>query len=336
MPSSTANPTSLVAKRFSGVSESGLSASNLYHSTVLICAFAIIVALPTVLALGMKGFLAAPLAMAMVWPLATRVPPEAVMRLYQALPLPSDQNEFSRVLESLGQRAGLRAPPRLYIVPSTTLNAFTVGSRQNPVIAVTEGLLSRLSPREASAVLAHEIAHIRNNDLMVMGLADTISRALQLLSYTGVSLALFNLFEMAFGDPTVSWWAVLALYFAPTLFGSLKLALARSREFEADATAAGLLGETHALVSAIRRIEIYTGRFWNDAAQTATIGRRASASSLLRSHPSTDERVDRLLADDASASDAEPFTEFAPELQFAVAGRALRADARSRYRWSGF
>ena len=104
----------------------------------------------------------------------------------------------------LGDRAELPAPPRVYVIPSMTLNAFATGTPEKAVIGVTEGLLRRLTLNELAGVLAHEISHIRNNDLAVMSLADVMTRFTQMLSYLALFLALFNLPAFLLGDSEIS------------------------------------------------------------------------------------------------------------------------------------
>src|SRR5690606_22009340 len=107
-------------------------------------------------------------------------------------------------LEIISERAGLERRPRLFVIPSSTLNAFATGSRDNATIAVTAGLLRTLSLRELAGVLAHEVSHIRNNDLWVMSLADAMSRFTQALSTLAVMLASFNIMGMLVGVTFVS------------------------------------------------------------------------------------------------------------------------------------
>ena len=83
-------------------------------------------------------------------------------------------------------RAELKAKPTLYVIPSLTLNAFATGSPGHAAIGITEGLVRKLSMKEVAAVLAHEISHIRNNDLTVMAIADIASRIVQGMSYAAV------------------------------------------------------------------------------------------------------------------------------------------------------
>lgn len=99
------------------------------------------------------------------------------MRLYRVRALhPQQAHEMWALLRELPARAGLPATPVPHYVPSAVVNAFATGSKQEASIALTDGLLRSLSPRELAGVFAHEVAHIANEDLRVMGLADSVSR----------------------------------------------------------------------------------------------------------------------------------------------------------------
>src|SRR5262249_44559666 len=138
------------------------------------------------------------------------------------------------LVQALSQRAGLPAVPRVYLIPSATLNAFAIGTPARCVIGLTSGLLERLDSREIAGVLAHEITHVRNNDIWVMSLADIFSRLTRVMSF--FSLVLFFITVPAWfltGAP-VPWMAIGILYFAPTFSSLLQLALSRSREYDAD------------------------------------------------------------------------------------------------------
>lgn len=312
-----------------------ISRPNLRDAALLSVGFAALVAIPTVLLWGIAGLAAAAILLALVWPLAVRLPPEAVMRLYQATRIPRDDSQLSSLVDVLAFRADLPRRPDLYVVPSATLNAFAAGSREHAAIAVTEGLLRRLSLTETAGVLAHEMAHIRNNDLLVMGFADVITRVLQLLSYAALGLALFNVFALATGEDTFSWWAVLFLYLAPALSGLLQLGLSRAREFEADRTALALTGDATALASALRRVETYTGHFWEDL-MFPVPARRVPHPSPLRTHPETEERIRRLTASDAAPEETlrhEPLV-IIEQPMFSLVGYGP-GDMRPRYRWPG-
>ena len=94
---------------------------------------------------------------------------------------------------------------------------FAVGSPARSAVAVTDGLIRQLGLRELLGVLAHEVSHIRSNDLWVMGLADMFSRATSVLSLLGQVLLLINLPLLLFSSATISWWVILLLIFAPSL-----------------------------------------------------------------------------------------------------------------------
>ena len=108
------------------------------------------------------------------------------LRLYGARPLhPDEAPDLWAVLRELAARAGLPTVPVPHYVPSGVVNAFATGSKHHAAIALTDGLLRSLTPRELTGVLGHEIAHIANEDLRVMGLADSISRLTHLLALLG-------------------------------------------------------------------------------------------------------------------------------------------------------
>ncbi len=135
------------------------------------------------------------------------------------------------------------------------LNAFAVGTRKHAAIAVTDGLVRQLDMRELVGVVAHEISHVRNNDLWVMGLADMFSRTTSILSLIGQFLLFLNLPLILLSQVTVNWFAIFLLIFAPNLSALAQLALARTREFDADLNAARLTGDPDGLASALVKIE---------------------------------------------------------------------------------
>lgn len=219
--------------------------------------------------------------------------PRWVMQLYGARRLDPDHAPgLWHVLGLLAERAGLPRAPTLYHVPSRMLNAFAVGSPHQSAIAVTDGLLRQLGDRELLGVLAHEMSHIRNNDLWVMGLADMFSRMTSMLSLFGQVLLILNLPLLLLGNATFNWWAIALLILAPNLSALAQLALARTREYDADLNAVALTGDPKGLASALARIERVQGG-WME--RILLPGRRVPDPSLLRTHPHTEDRVRRLL-----------------------------------------
>jgi heat shock protein HtpX len=212
-----------------------------------------------------------------------------------------------------------------------TLNAFATGTPGKAVIGITEGLLRRLSLHELAGVLAHEISHVRNNDLAVMGLADIMTRFTQALSYLALFLAIFNLPAILLGDSDISFLALLLLYLAPTIGSLLQLGLSRTREFDADLEGAELTGDPAALASALGKLERYQGRFWEDM-MFPVPSRKIPQPSLLRSHPPTEDRIARLQA--LRARDLPAPIEVVEEPMVSLVGLGPIA-MRPRYRFPG-
>jgi heat shock protein HtpX len=269
---------------------------NTVHSALLLGGLGAILAATFVLLMGWHGLGWAAIVVGLMLALVPRIPPEALMTVYRARAVDAQRGgQLSELVAIIAGRAGLAEPPRLYVIPSMTLNAFAVGQPSHAVIGVTEGLLRRLTLREIAGVLAHEMSHVRNNDLGVMGIADVLTRLTQAMSYVAVVLMIANLLAALQGEEVVSWLAVALLYLAPSGSSLLQLALSRTREYDADLEAARLTGDPLGLASALRRLERYTGRFWEDL-MLPVPGRRVPFPSLLRSHPTTEDRIERLIA----------------------------------------
>lgn len=301
---------------------------NLLHSVGLVAGLAGLLGLTSWLIWGPEIALGALGGLILALALRPAVPPTAIMSLYGARPLdPRAVPGLARLLGLLARRADLPGVPKLYYLPSTTLNAFAVGGRDDAVVCVTDGLLRRLDLRELAGVLAHEISHIRNNDLRIMGLADLLTRLTAIMSYVGMFLLFLNLPLILVGAAHVPWLAVLLLIFAPTLGSLLQLGLSRAREYDADLDAAGLTGDPVGLARALEKLERYQGRFWEELVLP---GRRIPEPSLLRTHPPTEERVRRLI--ELAPGD------HSPDLGPQSATEALqldRAPRAPRYHWSG-
>ena len=266
---------------------------NLFDTIVLIAAMTLLTAVSAFQFLSWPGLLAAGLFVGLLAVAAPNVPPYLLMRLYRAVPVDRRSGrDIYAVLEELRLRAGIETTPAFYVVPSLTMNAFSVGTSHNAAVAVTEGLLRKLSLRQIAGVLAHELSHIRNSDLRIMALADGLSRAMQVLSWVALAMVFYYLPQYLAGNARVPWLGLALLYLAPTACTLLQLALARTREYDADVTAVSLTGDPAGLASALRLIERYQGRFWEDLVFPST--RRVPAPSILRTHPDTEARIERL------------------------------------------
>jgi heat shock protein HtpX len=302
------------------------------HSALLIGGIGSVTTFSVWLIWSWTGVLVALILIGALYAFAPRLPPAVVMRMYRAKPLDRGHGgQIIYLVDELARRAELPAAPAIYLIPSMTLNAFAAGRRDKAVIGITEGLLRRLSLRELTGVLAHEISHIRNNDLSVMSLADIMTRFGQLLSYIAIFLAIFNLPAMLLGDSDVPLMALVLLYLAPTIGSLLQLGLSRTREYDADLEGAGLTGDPRGLASALEKLERYQGHFWEDM-MLPVPARRIPQPSLLRSHPPTDQRVARLLA--LENHDLAPPIEVVEEPMVSLVGMGP-GSMQPRYRFPG-
>ncbi|MBI3992885.1 MAG: M48 family metalloprotease [Candidatus Lambdaproteobacteria bacterium] len=226
--------------------------------------------------------------------LGPRASPALVLRMYRAQRLhPAEAPGLYSVIHALAQAAELHPPPSVYQIPSSIMNAFSVGTRRNASVAVTNGLFVGLSSREIVGVLAHEISHIKHNDMWIMTQADSVSRMIGAMSVFGQILFLINLPQLVVYNQPIPWLAIVLLVFAPTLSALLQLSLSRNREFDADLEAAQLTGDPMGLASALGKLERGQEHLWR---RLLLPGYRVAQPSLLRTHPRSEERIRRLAA----------------------------------------
>ena len=243
---------------------------------------------------GKVGFLIAVGAGAVLLLLSPGLSAHFAMKVSGARPLRYEQApQLYDMTLTLSRRARLEATPRLYLLPSRELNAFATGESKDAAIALTSGLLHLLNPRELQGVLAHEISHLRNNDLSVMNLANTVNHLTRNLSFLGQILLLINLPMLVLGNFLVPWFLILVLIAAPLLSSLMQLTLSRTRELSADLSAAELTADPRGLASALMKLEHHRRTAWW---QWLWPDFRRESPGWLRSHPNSEERVRRLLS----------------------------------------
>ncbi|HYA57817.1 MAG TPA: zinc metalloprotease HtpX [Thermoplasmata archaeon] len=208
---------------------------------------------------------------------------------------------LAKIVNELAPTFGLVAP-RIAIVPTQTPNAFATGrDERHAVVAATEGILTMLNDRELKGVLAHELAHVRDRDVLVMTFAATLAGA---ISYA----AQIVFFSMLFGggnsrgnvNPIL---LLVAIVTAPIAALLIQLAISRSREYRADEVGAHTLGDPEALASALGKLEAANQRHPINVGSPAQSSlyivnpfRGASFASVFSTHPPTPERIRRLRA----------------------------------------
>ncbi len=206
--------------------------------------------------------------------------------------------DLFRSVEYLCSRAGLPVP-RVYIIPTTTPNAFATGRNpKHAAVAVTEGILRLLSREELEGVIAHELAHVKNRDILISSIAATMAGAIMMLA----RMAIF--FPMGGRDDDNrggALGAMLMLILAPIGALLIQMAISRSREYGADATGASFTGNPSGLANALRKLHEGNKRIPMDANPATShmfIVKPFSGQalmSLFSTHPPMEKRIERLL-----------------------------------------
>ncbi len=208
-----------------------------------------------------------------------------------------------RIVRQVTQMANLPMP-KVAIVPTQTPNAFATGRNpEHAVVAVTEGILHLLSEDELRGVLAHEVSHVRNRDILVMSVAATLAGAISFMARMFWWNSLFGGSRDRNGNGLATILAFVGMLLAPIAALLVQLAISRNREYKADYTGAKTIGQPLALASALEKLEEANRRrpigFGSPASQSLFIVNPFSGGAfvrIFRTHPPIEERVARLRA----------------------------------------
>jgi heat shock protein HtpX len=228
-----------------------------------------------------------------------------VLGMHNAQPIePQDAPRLYELTAGLAARAGIPMPA-LYVIHENQPNAFATGrSPDRAAVAVNTGLLDMMSEREVAGVIAHELAHIRNRDTLIMTITATLAGAIGMLAQFGF---LFGGGRTSDGrsNPFGMIGTILLLILGPIAATIVQLAISRSREYEADRIGAEITGDPRALASALMRLETYKQGRVNEAAEANPASAHLfiinplsgmRMDGLFSTHPATENRVAALEA----------------------------------------
>lgn len=267
---------------------------NRWHSWLLLLAMSLLLAAIGWLLAGPFAALAAFTVILIGYLFNSRLPPHLLLRFYRARPLTrSEAPTLYPALDELSLRAGLPRAPALYFIASPMPNAIAMGSPQDSAIALSEGLVRKLGWMPLLGVLGHELSHISHQDLQLLTFAELIVRLASYLALVGLALITISLPLVIMTDLQINWMAPLLLIAAPLLCHRLHLALAQTREFEADRGSAELLGSSLPLMDALNRLEELPDSLLY---RLFMPHRRRTRPDETGTHPPTEARIARLRA----------------------------------------
>ena len=227
-----------------------------------------------------------------------------VLFMYKAKEAPkSKYPNLHEMVEEIAKEAKI-PKPKVYIVPSENPNAFATGpGYKNSIVAVTEGIMGLLSKEELKGVIAHEIAHVKNRDMLISTIAATMATVIVYIANIAQFAAIFGGRDDEEGGSIISF--LLMAILAPIAAMLIQLAISRSREYIADETGAKLIKNSKPLASALLKLESDGKNHPLKMGSTSTNhmwivhpfrGQGGAFMKLFMTHPTTDERIKRLNA----------------------------------------
>jgi heat shock protein HtpX len=238
-----------------------------------------------------------------------------VLRMYSAQEVgPQDGPELYGMVQELCRRANLPMP-KVYVIPQEAPNAFATGRNpEHAAVAVTEGLLKRMSRGEAMGVLAHELAHVKNRDILIGSIAATMAGAIMMIADMARWSAIFGggHRDREEGGGLGGLGLILMSIIAPLAAMLIQMAISRSREYLADATGAVFAGTPEGLARALEKLGAYSKQLPMDASPSTAhmfIVNPLSGRSLMHlfsTHPPLEERIARLRGQRFNSIQAPP------------------------------
>jgi heat shock protein HtpX len=223
------------------------------------------------------------------------------LAMYRAQPVTRDELPRAyEIVERLTQKIGIPMP-KIYVIPTESPNAFATGRNPSHAsVAVTHGILQLLTDEELEGVLAHELGHVNNRDILISSVAATIAGAITMLANMGKWAMIFGGYERDNRDRGGGLAALFMLIVAPIAAMLIQLAVSRSREYQADASGARYTGNPYALACALQKLDAYSRRLPMQASPSTAhlfivqplLG--MNLGNLFSTHPPIAKRIERL------------------------------------------
>lgn len=195
------------------------------------------------------------------------------------------------IIHDLSIRAGLEKEPILYLFPKNIMNAATLDNPDQPIIIVTPPIVNRLTEKEVTGILAHEIAHIQYRDTLFLQLTRTVHLFTGIFARVAWIMLILFIPLFLFSQVHIPLSVVIVMFVAPITSVVLQLAFSRLREYNADLGAVDLTDDPESLASALQKIEKVQSHLMN---VLFPFQKRREESSIFKSHPAIEMRVDRL------------------------------------------
>jgi heat shock protein HtpX len=224
------------------------------------------------------------------------------LSMYRAQPVTREQlPRVYQIVERILPRMALPMP-KIYVIPNDSPNAFATGRNPNhAAVAVTQGILNLLNDEELEGVLAHELGHVRNRDILTSSIAATLAGAITLIANVELWAGFFGGAGGGRDARSRGMGGIFMLILAPIAATLIQLAVSRSREYEADATGAHVTGNPYALASALQKLDAYSKQLPMQASPStahlfivAPFISGASFANLFSTHPPMARRIERL------------------------------------------
>lgn len=225
------------------------------------------------------------------------------LAVYRAKPVTREELPRAyEVVERLAGRANIPMP-KIYVIPTESPNAFATGrSPQHASVAVTHGILQLLNDEELEGVLAHELGHVRNRDILTSSIAATLAGAITILARMAMWAGIFGGYGGDRRDREGGFGGLLMLLLAPLAAMLIQLWVSRTREYEADASGAHLTGNPYALASALEKIEMASKRVPLIASPSSAhlfimqpLLSGSTFANMFSTHPPIKKRIERLI-----------------------------------------